>query len=73
MGIELFERAAEARGRLLRVDALCATGHELASPLRAAGYLIVPNLDRIPNQSKLASAHFATHEFARTPERHYHG
>jgi hypothetical protein len=47
VGIELFERAAEAQGRLLRAEALSLPGGGSPSPERAGGYLITFDVGRI--------------------------
>ena len=46
MGIELFERAAEARGRILRVEQLVPEGGG-SNPACGAGYLLTFDVGRI--------------------------
>ncbi len=46
MGIELFERAAESRGRLLRAEQLVTADGD-ADPQRGAGYLLTFDVGRI--------------------------
>lgn len=46
MGIELFERVAEARGHLLRVQQLISPGRS-NDPSRAAGYLLTFDVGRV--------------------------
>jgi hypothetical protein len=46
LGIEVFERAAEARARILRVQQLVSPGRS-ADPSRAAGYLLTFDVGRI--------------------------
>ena len=46
MGIELFERAAEARGRILRVEQILAAGGD-PDPSHGAGYLLTFDVGRI--------------------------
>ena len=56
MGIELFERAAEARGRLLRVERRAATGHG-DDPLAGIAYLLTLDVGRILVGSDGAGGH----------------
>jgi hypothetical protein len=46
LGIELFERVAEARGRVLRVEQLVPAGGA-SSPRRGPGYLLTFDVGRI--------------------------
>ncbi len=45
MGIELFERAVEASGRILRAERLLAAGS--GDPMRGPGYLLTFDIGRI--------------------------
>lgn len=46
MGIELFERAAEAEGRILRVERSAPTGHE-DDPLVGQAYVLTFDVGRV--------------------------
>jgi len=46
LGIELFERVAEAQGRILKVDQLVAAGGD-PDPSRGPGYLLTFDVGRI--------------------------
>lgn len=47
MGIEIFERAVEAGGRLLRVEQLAPTGSVNQGPLRGLAYVLTFDVGRI--------------------------
>ena len=66
MGLELFQRAADARGRIVRVEQLLSAGAE-ENPAQGVGYLLTFDVGRIlvaadPAHERLSLHHVETAE-----------